>query len=183
MTSLAPEAVVRVQAAMDTLSAQGIHSVLAQFVDLHGVAKGKLVPLAKLHEWAETGAGFAGPSIWGTGLGRLGPRSEYYGRVQVDSLRPLPFMPGVAHAVCDGFAGGQALDTCSRQLLKAQLQRLQQPRLDLGLQHRGAGRLAQRHHGVDEGQRAQGLKLLTAIMETAPDAFTKMQKEAKADEH
>lgn len=35
----------------------------------------------------------------------------------------------------------------------------------------------------NEGQRAQGLKLLTAIMETAPDAFTKMQKEAKADEH
>ena len=26
------------------------------------------------------GAGFAGPSIWGTGLPRIGPRSEYYGR-------------------------------------------------------------------------------------------------------
>jgi glutamine synthetase len=32
----------------------------------------------------------------------------------------------VAHAVCDGFAGGLALDTCSRHLLKVQLQRLQQ---------------------------------------------------------
>lgn len=31
-----------------------------------------------------------------------------------------------------------------------------------------------------EGQRSQGLKLLTAVMEHAPDAFTLMQKEAKA---
>ena len=33
-------------AAVEALSAQGVHSVLAQFVDLHGVANGKLVPLA-----------------------------------------------------------------------------------------------------------------------------------------
>lgn len=31
-----------------------------------------------------------------------------------------------------------------------------------------------------EGQRSQGLKLLTAVMEHAPEAFTLMQKEAKA---
>ena len=34
-------------------------------------------------------------------------------------------MPGVAHAVCDGFAGGEPLETCSRQLLKRQLSRLE----------------------------------------------------------
>jgi glutamine synthetase len=107
-----------------SFKAQGIHSILTQFCDLHGVAKGKLVPLDNLPEWAEQGAGFAGPSIWGTGLGRFGARSEYYGRVQVESLRALPFMPGVAHAVCDGYAGGQPLDTCSRQLLKQQLAKL-----------------------------------------------------------
>ncbi len=112
------------QTVMADLKAKGIHSILTQFCDLHGVAKGKLVPLEALQEWVEHGAGFAGPSIWGTGLGRFGARSEYYGRVQIDSLRPLPFMPGVAHAVCDGYAGGQPLETCSRQLLKAQLARL-----------------------------------------------------------
>jgi glutamine synthetase len=113
------------QPSIERLKAQGIHSVLTQFCDLHGVAKGKLVPLANLKEWVETGAGFAGPSIAGTGLPRYGARSEYYGRVQIDSLRALPFMPGVAHAVCDGFAGGTALATCSRQLLKSVLQRIQ----------------------------------------------------------
>ncbi|MHB1198867.1 MAG: type III glutamate--ammonia ligase [Polaromonas sp.] len=111
-----------IESIIDALAAQGIHSVLTQFSDIHGVAKGKLVPLQNLREWVETGAGFAGPSIWGTGLGRFGKRSEYYGRVQIESLRPLPFMPGVAHAVCDGYAGGEALVTCSRQLLKRQLQ-------------------------------------------------------------
>lgn len=112
------------EAIIAEFKALGIHSILTQFCDLHGVAKGKLVPLENLREWVETGAGFAGPSIWGTGLGRFGARSEYYGRVQPESLRPLPFMPGVAHAVCDGYAGGEPLSTCSRQVLKRQLARL-----------------------------------------------------------
>ncbi len=115
-----------IESTIDALAAKGIHSVLTQFSDMHGVAKGKLVPLQNLREWVETGAGFAGPSIWGTGLGRFGKRSEYYGRVQIESLRPLPFMRGVAHAVCDGYAGGEPLATCSRQLLKRQLQRLEE---------------------------------------------------------
>ena len=114
-----------IETAVAELKSQGIHSILTQFCDLHGVAKGKLVPLNNLREWVEQGAGFAGPSIWGTGLPRYGARSEYYGRVQVDSLQALPFMPGVAHAVCDGFAGGEPLSTCSRQLLKHQVQRLE----------------------------------------------------------
>jgi glutamine synthetase len=112
------------QPTIDRLKSQGIHSVLTQFCDIHGVAKGKLVPVENLKEWVEQGAGFAGPSIWGTGLPRYGARSEYYGRVNVDSLRALPFMPGVAHAVCDGFAGGEALATCSRQMLKSVLQKI-----------------------------------------------------------
>ena len=113
------------QPTIDRLKSQGIHSVLTQFCDMHGVAKGKLVPVENLKEWVEQGAGFAGPSIWGTGLPRYGARSEYYGRVSVGSLRALPFMPGVAHAVCDGFAGGEALATCSRQMLKSVLQKIQ----------------------------------------------------------
>jgi glutamine synthetase len=113
-------------AKIQALTSQGIHSILTQFCDIHGVAKGKLVPVHHLKEWVEQGAGFAGPSIWGTGLPRHGARSEYYGRVQMDSLRALPFMPGVAHAVCDGFAGGEALQTCSRQMLKTVLAGLQQ---------------------------------------------------------
>jgi glutamine synthetase len=113
------------KAEIERLKSQGVHSILTQFCDMHGVAKGKLVPVELLKEWAEQGAGFAGPSIWGTGLPRFGARSEYYGRVQTESLQALPFMPGVAHAVCDGYAGGQPLETCSRQMLKSVLGQLQ----------------------------------------------------------
>lgn len=111
---------------MADLREQGNHSVMATFTDLHGVPKGKLLPLDALPDAVATGAGFAGPSIWGTGLPRMGPLSEYYGRVVPESLRPLPWLPGVAHAVCDGFAGGQPLDTCSRQILRRQVARLRE---------------------------------------------------------
>lgn len=113
-------------ALISSLQAKGVHSLLPQFTDIHGVAKGKLVPVENLKEWVEVGAGFAGPSIWGTGLPRFGARSEYYGRILPETIRPLPFMPGVAHAVCEGFAGGQPLETCSRQVLKTALARLRE---------------------------------------------------------
>jgi glutamine synthetase len=106
------------------LRAKGVHTVMTTFTDLHGAPKGKLIPLEGLPDAVAVGAGFSGPSIWGTGLPRMGPRSEYMGRVLPESLRPWPLLPGVAHAVCDGFAGGQPLDTCSRQVLKRQVQRL-----------------------------------------------------------
>ena len=35
----------------------------------------------------------------------------------------------------------------------------------------------------NEGRRSMGLQLLTEIMEHSPEAFTQMQKEAKADDH
>lgn len=106
------------------LRAQGVHTVMATFTDLPGAPKGKLIPLEALPAAVATGAGFAGPSIAGTGLPRHGARSEYMGRVRPETLRPLPFMPGVAHAVCDGFAGGEPLDTDPRQTLARQVERL-----------------------------------------------------------
>jgi glutamine synthetase len=113
-------------ALMHGLREQGVHSILATFTDVLGVPKGKLIPLAGLPDAVSKGAGFAGPSIAGTGLPRMGARAEYFGRVVPESLRPLPFMSGVAHGVCDGFAGGEPLETCSRQLLQHQLRRLRE---------------------------------------------------------
>jgi len=108
----------------ERLQAEGVHTLVAQFTDLHGVAKGKYVPLAHLESLLAEGAGFAGPSIWGTGLPRTGPRSEYYGRGQPETVRALPWMPGYARIVCDGFVAGEPFDACPRQVLKRQLARL-----------------------------------------------------------
>jgi hypothetical protein len=53
---------------IERLRVNGVHTLLAQFTDIHGVAKGKLVPLTHFDELLTDGAGFAGPSIPGTGL-------------------------------------------------------------------------------------------------------------------
>lgn len=107
-----------------TLAADGVHTLIAQFTDIHGVAKGKLVPLAHLGTVLRTGAGFSGPSIAGTGLPRMGPRSEYYGRGDAPTARALPWMTGYAGIVCDGFVAGEPFEACPRQVLRRQIARL-----------------------------------------------------------
>ncbi|HSI61309.1 MAG TPA: type III glutamate--ammonia ligase [Ideonella sp.] len=115
-----------VQRRQEELTRQGVHSLLAQFTDVHGVAKGKYVPLAHLGDLLTTGAGFAGPSIWGTGLPRIGARAEYYARAELGGIQPMPWMPGYARAVCSGFVDGQAFDACPRQVLQRATARLAQ---------------------------------------------------------
>jgi glutamine synthetase len=110
----------------DRLQAEGVHSLLVQFTDLHGVAKGKIVPLAHLADVLAPGAGFSGPSIWGTGLARTGPRSEYHARGDAATARALPWMPGHARIVGDGFVAGEPFDGCPRQVLRRATARLAQ---------------------------------------------------------
>ena len=86
----------------------GVHTLLVQFADVHGTAKGKLVPLEHLGTVLAEGAGFAGPSIWGTGLPRSGPRSEYWGRGAASTATALPRLPGYARVVSVGIVAGGA---------------------------------------------------------------------------
>ena len=113
-----------IEALRERLAAQGVHTLVAQFTDLHGVAKGKYLPLDQLRTLVQTGAGFSGPSIAGTGLPRMGPRSEYYGRGDPATARALPWMPGYARLACDGFVAGEPFDGCPRQVLRRQVARL-----------------------------------------------------------
>jgi glutamine synthetase len=108
----------------ERLAAQGVQTLLTQFTDLNGVAKGKLVPLAHLDAVLTDGAGFSGPSIAGTGLERTGPRAEYMARGYASTLVALPWMPGVARIVCDGFVAGEPFDACPRQVLKRAVDQL-----------------------------------------------------------
>jgi glutamine synthetase len=111
-------------ALQEHLREQGIHSLLVQFTDIHGAARGKLVPLDHLDDVLTIGAGFSGPSIWGTGLPRTTARSEFYARGVAETAQPLPWWPGVARIVGNGFVDGQPFDACPRQVLLRQTRRL-----------------------------------------------------------
>ena len=109
----------------ERLADKGVHTLIAQFTDIHGVARGKYVPLAHLDDLLTEGVGFSGPSIAGTGLPRCGPRSEYWARGAASTVTALPWLPGYARVVCDGFVAGQPFDACPRQVLRRQVARLE----------------------------------------------------------
>jgi glutamine synthetase len=118
------ELIAATSQAEQRLAAMGVHTIIAQFVDIHGSAKGKYIPLVHLADIVGTGVGFAGPSIWGLGLPRNGPSSEYYGRGDLDTLQALPWMPGYARIVCNGVVAGEPFGRCSRRILQRQVARL-----------------------------------------------------------
>jgi glutamine synthetase len=104
------------------LAAQGVQYVLAQFVDIHGVAKAKSVPLAHLETVLTDGAGFAGFAIWGVGIAPHGPDFMAVGDLRTISL--VPWQPGLARIVCEGHVNGAPWPFDSRVMLRAQLARL-----------------------------------------------------------
>ena len=98
-----------------------IRYVLAQFVDLHGAAKAKAVPVEHYDMVIGDGAGFAGFAVWGLGLGPHGP--DFMGVGDSSTLAPIPWMPGFARMACDGHVLGKPYACCSRVALKRQLER------------------------------------------------------------
>ncbi len=100
----------------------GIKYVLAQFVDIHGVAKTKSVPAHCLTDVVNNGAGFAGFAVWGLGMEPHGP--DFLARGDLDSLSIVPWQPGYARIACDGHVNGEPYAYDSRVVLKKQLARL-----------------------------------------------------------
>ncbi len=81
--------------------------MLAQFVDIHGAAKAKSVPVEHLDMVLGDGAGFAGFALWGFGMGPHGP--DYMAVGDAATVKRLPWMPGHARIVCNGTVEGQTL--------------------------------------------------------------------------
>jgi glutamine synthetase len=111
------------------LAKQGIKYVLAQFVDIHGAAKAKAVPVEHLEMVLTDGAGFAGFALWGFGMGPDGP--DYMAVGDLSTLTPIPWMPGYARLVCNGTVKGKPYPYCSRVTLQRQLARLAERGLTL----------------------------------------------------
>src|SRR5450830_134058 len=104
------------------LKDNNVKYVLAQFVDIHGVAKVKSVPAAHIGSILKGGAGFAGGAIWGMGIAPNGP--DYMAVGDLSTLTLMPWQPGYARIICDGHVNEKPYGHDSRVVLKAQTDRL-----------------------------------------------------------
>ena len=92
---------------------------LAQFVDIHGRPKAKLVPGKHKEMIFGAGAGFAGFAIAGMGMSPHG--AEFMAIGDRESIRPVPWMPSTASVTCDGHVNGKPHPLDSRVIAKKAL--------------------------------------------------------------
>jgi glutamine synthetase len=98
--------------------------VLAQFVDIHGTAKTKAVPVNHFETVLKGGAGFAGFAICGMGIEPHGP--DYMAIGDISTLSLVPWQPGFARVVCNGHTDGNQHAIDSRVVLLKQVERLKE---------------------------------------------------------
>ncbi|MCH2209685.1 MAG: type III glutamate--ammonia ligase [Fuerstiella sp.] len=100
----------------EQMKEDGVEFILAQFVDVHGAAKVKMVPSSSLDDVLDDGAGFAGAAVDGVGQG---PHShDMMARIDLNSYTRLPWMPNTARFATDLYVDGESFPFCSRTNLK-----------------------------------------------------------------
>jgi len=97
---------------------------LAQFVDIHGVAKTKAIPATHFEDILNPGAGFAGFAVWGLAMQPNSP--DFLAVGDPSTLSLVPWMPGFARVACVGHVHGQPYPNDTRFVLISQIERLKQ---------------------------------------------------------
>ncbi len=110
--------------AQSLLKDNDVRFVLAQFVDIHGVAKTKSVPAHCLENVITDGAGFAGFAV--SGLGMEPHESDFMARGDLNTLTLVPWQPGYARIACTGYVDDEPWPLDSRYVLQRQLERLKE---------------------------------------------------------
>jgi len=105
-----------------SLQKDGVDYLLAQFVDIHGAPKCKMVPASALDDVADTGAGFAGGAVWG--MGQNASSHDMMARIDLESYTPLAWKPGLARFAADLYVDNQPHPFCPRVNLKRVLEEL-----------------------------------------------------------
>ena len=108
----------------ERLAGDGVEYLLAQFVDLHGSAKVKLVPAGHLDDVIDEGAAFAGAAL--PGLGQRPNSHDMKARIDLDSYTLVPWTDGIARFASDLFVDGRPHMFCPRQNLKRVLFQVRQ---------------------------------------------------------
>ena len=111
-----------------------IEYILAQFVDINGSPKVKMVPVSHFDDVIDTGAGFAGAALPGMGQG---PHShDMLARIDLDTYTPVPWTQGVARFASDLYVDEQPHMFCPRQNFKRVLSNLRDQGFALQRRHR-----------------------------------------------
>lgn len=113
---------VALQKAKTFLQENNVKFVLAQIIDVHGVAKAKAVPASHFEDILTDGAGFAGFALWGLGQEPHDP--DYLAVGDLSTLSLVPYQPGFARIVCNGTVKKQPWAFDTRYILRKQAERL-----------------------------------------------------------
>jgi glutamine synthetase len=108
-----------------TLQGQGVRAIRLLYTDLHGIARGKDIPISKFEHLAEEGVAFCA-AVMSTDLRHtpvVGGEEGYVDfsvRPDLSTLRALPWHPDVAWCIGDARTadGSEAAGTCARGLLE-----------------------------------------------------------------
>ena len=101
-----------------------IEYLLAQFVDINGSPKVKMVPVSHFDDVIDEGAGFAGAAVLGLGQG---PHShDMMARLDLATYSPAPWTEGVARFASDLYVDGEPYMFCPRQNLKRVLAKVRE---------------------------------------------------------
>ena len=94
------------------LEAAGVEYLWASFVDIHGAAKVKQVPIAAFDDIIDVGAGFAGGAVWGV---NQGPHShDLMARADVNTFKQLPWHPNTALVHSNLYVDEKPYPSCAR---------------------------------------------------------------------
>tara|TARA_B100001750_G_scaffold248131_1_gene277014 strand:+ start:2850 stop:4211 length:1362 start_codon:yes stop_codon:yes gene_type:complete len=106
------------------LSQDGIRYILVQFVDIHGSAKLKMVPVEAFPGMIDQGAGFAGGAV--SGLGQGPHDHDMMARIDIETYTPLPWKSGFARFASDLYVDDEPYGNCPRLNLKKILSELKE---------------------------------------------------------
>lgn len=105
----------------DSLSEKGVKYCLGAYVDIHGVPKGKVVPLAHLDRMAHGSELYTGYAL--DGLGQRPNDDEIASVPDLDHIIQLPWQPEMAWMPADNTFHGEPYPLNTRVALKLQLQK------------------------------------------------------------
>lgn len=104
----------------DHLADQSVKYLMASFVDMHGVSKAKLVPLAHMAQMMAGSELYTGAAL--DGVPQDVSDEEVSARPDPGSVTILPWQRDVAWFASDLWSAGKPFEPCARNILKRQLQ-------------------------------------------------------------